>query len=82
MGSATRAKPLGNGETVLIQTETGKVVEIPKKHTVFAPVGVYFSGDLIDPQTVDVEPYKAAYLAVGNQLIIDNRVEVVTKVAV
>ena len=66
---------------MLIQTQTGRVMEIPKKHTVFAPVGEFVSGDPIDPQTVDVEPYKAAYLAVGNQLIIDNRVEVVARVA-
>lgn len=72
---------LVNRRKLRVTTQTGKVMEIPKKHTLFAPVGSYASGDSVDPQTVEVRPFKAANLGVGHLVIVDNLVEVIVEVA-
>lgn len=66
---------------MLVLTESGRRLTIPRHHSVFEPVGEYAPGQEIDPETVDVVPAQAIFLAPGKRIIVDNRVEVVTGVA-
>lgn len=66
---------------MLVLTESGRRLTIPKAHTIFSPIGDYRPGQEIDPETVDVEPERATRLVPGKRIIVDNKVEVVTSVA-
>lgn len=66
---------------MIVTTESGRRLTIPAHHPVYTPLGNYQPGDAVDPETVDVEPDRAALLRRGNRIIVDNRVEVVAVVA-
>jgi hypothetical protein len=63
-----------------VTTESGRRLQIPSHHTVFEPVGDYRTGQAIDPETVNVFADRAVNLLPGRHIIVDNRVEVVTRV--
>lgn len=66
---------------MLVSCKSGRVLDVPAHHSVFAPVGNYKEGDLIDPSAVEVEPGLAsAALRPGYLFIVDNRVEAVVAV--
>lgn len=66
-----------------VTTASGKQLTIPAHHPVFWPVGAGVRpGDRIDPATVDVDSDRAGTLRRGDRLIVDNKVELVTAVAI
>jgi hypothetical protein len=65
---------------MLVMTESGRRLTIPRTHTVFEPIGDFRPGQEIDPETVDVSPENATHLAPGKNIIIDNRVERIASV--
>lgn len=65
---------------MLVTTRQGRRVTIPAHHPVYRPVGDYRDGDQVDYARVDVDSTTACRLKAGEQIILDNRVEVVRTV--
>ena len=66
---------------MVVTMESGRRLTIPLHHSVFQPTGNQHSGDIVDPETVDVLPLAVTRLRRGQRIIVDNQVEVVAEVA-
>jgi hypothetical protein len=66
---------------MVVTMESGRRITIPLNHSVFQPTGDQRSGDVVDPETVDVLPLAATRLYRGQRIIVDNQVEIVAEVA-